>query len=100
MKILLSQLHANAKHRPPGYYEDVCSQGVIRGIFLEITPEKYNALLEKYDTPIKGLGDVVAIPAQAIARTIDKLTGGRTSIATCGGCQRRKEKLNQMFPFK
>lgn len=47
---------------------------------------------------VTGMGDIVAIVAQPIARAIDSVAG--TSIQTCGACQRRREKLNQAFPLK
>jgi hypothetical protein len=46
---------------------------------------------------IKGLGDAVALVAQPIAKAIDAMAG--TQIATCGGCQKRREMLNQKIPF-
>jgi hypothetical protein len=45
----------------------------------------------------KGLGDVVAMFAQPIAGAIDAVAG--TKIKKCGGCAKRREALNQMFPF-
>lgn len=40
------------------------------------------------------LGDKVESIAQPIAKGLDKLLG--TNIADCGGCQKRKEKLNKI----
>jgi len=52
----------------------------------------------KYPTPvIKGLGDVVPLVAQPIAKVVDSVAG--TSIQTCGGCAQRRAALNQKFPF-
>ena len=42
-----------------------------------------------------GLGDRVEKVAQPIAKVIDKIAG--TNIQNCGACQKRKEKLNQLF---
>lgn len=39
-------------------------------------------------TPSRGLGD-----------TIEKLTG-KLGIKSCGGCKRRRDKLNQAIPYK
>lgn len=55
--------------------------------------------------PLSGMGDAVAIFAQPIARAIDVATkvlprNMQTNIANCGGCAKRKAKLNEMFPFK
>lgn len=90
-------LKANESRRPKGYYENVVSQGVVSGIYLEISPEKYTHLVNKYNG-VRGAGDLVAIPAQAIARTIDKVF--HTNVAGCGGCQRRRDALNKLIPFK
>jgi hypothetical protein len=43
-----------------------------------------------------GLGDAVAMVAQPIARTIDRVVG--TAIAKCGGCAKRQEALNRLVP--
>ncbi len=47
---------------------------------------------------MRGAGDLVEKFAQPIARTLDKVLG--TNIQGCGGCKKRKEKLNEMLPFK
>lgn len=46
---------------------------------------------------LRGLGDVVAIVAQPIAQVVDKVAG--TKLTKCGGCKRRREKLNAAFPI-
>lgn len=46
---------------------------------------------------IKGAGDVVAMVTQPIAEVIDAVVG--TQISTCGGCSKRRQVLNEMFPF-
>jgi len=46
---------------------------------------------------MKGIGDLVAVVAQPIAKAIDSVAG--TKISTCGGCQKRKEFLNRAVPF-
>tara|TARA_R110000803_G_scaffold208404_2_gene277042 strand:- start:37 stop:234 length:198 start_codon:yes stop_codon:yes gene_type:complete len=40
----------------------------------------------------RGLGDVVHAVAQPIAKAIDKVAG--TNIQRCGGCKRRRARLN------
>lgn len=48
----------------------------------------------------KGLGDAVEIVARPIAKAIDAVTAPtpiRTNLANCGGCKKRKEKLNSLF---
>jgi hypothetical protein len=97
MKILLTSLEANKARRPSGYYEDVLAHGKVEGEFLVINPDNYTALVVKYQ-PMRGAGDLVAIPAQAIARTIDKVF--HTNIADCSGCQQRRDALNKLIPFK
>jgi hypothetical protein len=104
MKILIKAIEQNSKNRPEGYYEDVISHGVVQGEFLEIDTNSYNELLNKYRiTPnnysgsIKGLGDLVSIPAQAIAKGLDKVF--HSNIAGCGGCKKRQEWLNNKVPF-
>lgn len=49
MKINLCQLRAKAKERPEGYVEDVIAHGTVVGQVLEITPEQYQLLLDKYN---------------------------------------------------
>ena len=45
--------------------------------------------------PKRGRGDWIALFAQPIARMIDKLSGGRTHVATCGGCKQMQQRLNR-----
>jgi hypothetical protein len=46
----------------------------------------------------RGLGDVVAVVAQPVAKALDAALG--TDIQHCGGCQGRREWLNQAVPFQ
>ena len=46
---------------------------------------------------MRGLGDAVAVVAQPIARTIDRVLG--TNVAGCGGCKARQAALNRAVPF-
>lgn len=46
---------------------------------------------------MQGLGDLVALVAQPIAKVIDAAAG--TSIQTCSGCQNRQNRLNKIMPF-
>lgn len=46
------------------------------------------AMSEKQPEPITGLGDVVAAVTKAVG------------IKPCGGCQKRRERLNRAFPFR
>jgi hypothetical protein len=42
----------------------------------------------------RGLGDLVHQIALPVAKAIDAVAG--TNLQTCGGCKRRREKLNQI----
>lgn len=46
---------------------------------------------------IRGLGDVVHVVAQPLARAIDAVAG--TSIETCEGCRKRRDDWNRKFPL-
>lgn len=46
---------------------------------------------------IRGLGDVVALVAQPVAKVIDRVAG--TSIQSCQGCAARRQALNNAVPF-
>ena len=48
-------------------------------------------------TKPRGLGDVVAIVAQPIAKGLD--TVFQTNLADCAGCKGRQTQLNQKFPL-
>jgi len=47
------------------------------------------------DLPVLGVGDQVERIAQPIAKVIDKVLG--TKIQECGGCKRRRDRLNDRF---
>jgi len=47
--------------------------------------------------PMRGLGDVVALVANPIARAMDATLG--TKIVGCGGCAKRQAALNKALPF-
>jgi hypothetical protein len=46
---------------------------------------------------ITGIGDVVEIAANPIARAIDAVAG--TKIQGCQACKKRKDYLNKKFPI-
>jgi len=46
---------------------------------------------------LRGLGDLVAVVAQPVAKAIDTVTG--TNVQGCGGCKQRQEDWNRKFPF-
>lgn len=81
-----------------GYLEDVLSRGTTDGAWLELPNADYFALKEKYNPPkLIGLGDVVAMVAQPVARAIDRVAG--TNIEHCSGCAKRRAALNAAVPF-
>lgn len=43
-----------------------------------------------------GLGDAIEAVAKPIARTIDAVIG--SGLSRCGGCARRRERLNRSVP--
>lgn len=49
-------------------------------------------------TKMRGMGDVVYKFAHPIAKRIDAIAG--TNLANCGGCEKRRNKLNEAIPFK
>jgi hypothetical protein len=91
MKLRLADLEAAAKNRPAGYLEDCLSRGTVSDGRLELTTAEYLSLCAKY----RLAGDAVEVVAKPIARLIDKVTG--TKLTGCGGCARRREKLNSAF---
>lgn len=68
-----------------------------------IPPRRYPTNLKENspnysnENKMRGVGDIVAKVAQPIAKGLDKVLG--THIQGCGGCKKRQEKLNQVFPF-
>ena len=51
--------------------------------------------LPGWKAPVLGVGDQVERIAQPIAKVIDKVLG--TKIQECGGCKRRRDRLNERF---
>jgi len=47
---------------------------------------------------LKGLGDVVALVAQPIAKALDSVAG--TKLEGCSSCKQRQATLNKAFPIK
>jgi hypothetical protein len=53
---------------------------------------------DKPPSPVlRGLGDVVAMVAQPMAKMIDRIAG--TNLANCAGCGNRQDALNKVVPF-
>lgn len=53
--------------------------------------------LAKRSSGIRGLGDVVAVVAQPIAKVIDRVAG--TKIEGCNSCEGRRKALNKLLPI-
>jgi hypothetical protein len=51
---------------------------------------------------IRGLGDLVATVAEPVrvALIASKLGAFTRTLKDCGGCERRKEMLNRLVPFR
>lgn len=108
MRINIEAIKNKAKERPEGYVEDVLSQGVVVGNFLEIEALKYKKLLDKYapNTPMPAAKCCNQMPpvatqlknaANAAGRVVGALVRGEGVLAPqdeverrkgiCGGCQ-------------
>jgi hypothetical protein len=113
--IRIKDIEKMSKFRPIGYKEEVLNSGEVIDDMLWIEWGDYKKLLEKYSPNArstvnkskpcsscgqspKGLGSAIEKIAKPIAKMIDKVVG--TDIQNCGGCKKRKEKLDQLFPFK
>jgi hypothetical protein len=100
MKLRLSKIQDTAADRPPGYYEDVVSQGVIDGDFLEIDSGKLNELREKYrplpppELPppavmAANLARAVADEAKARLHQVPRISDEEVQqrLTVCSGCE-------------
>jgi hypothetical protein len=57
------------------------------------------APLKPKEQPMQGLGDAFKkIVADPIVNAMPKWI--RTQIQGCGGCEKRRQLMNEMFPFK
>lgn len=84
------------RNRPPGYYDNVLRRGRLRDGRIELSEWQYFLLRLKYSRP--GLGDLVALVAQPVARMLDFSLG--TKLAGCQACSKRRQKLNNIrWPF-
>jgi hypothetical protein len=48
--------------------------------------------------PLRGAGDLVALVAKPIARTLDRVAG--TRLQDCDGCEARQAWLNERYPLR
>ena len=51
MRLRIAKIREAAKDRPPGYVEDVLSNGTVDGDWLEMPAETYKSLIAKYRPP-------------------------------------------------
>lgn len=111
MRLIIKNLKLGEAH----YNELVANSTNVTETYIDIDALIYKSLKHKYihdkveikpivippmakNKPIiNGVGDVVAKVAQPVANLIDKIFS--TNIRECGGCKKRREKLNKMFPI-
>lgn len=85
---LLAQI---AKHRPEGYVEAVIDAGRLVNGRVQLTEREYLRLRRRYSGI--GLGDVLAVLFQPVARLLDRILG--TRLAGCRSCAQRQRRLNR-----
>ena len=97
MKIPLTDIHARAKHRPPGYVDRVLAAGVVvsdkfLGDVLEIDPVEHAKLVQDYQGS-PPIADLVRNFAGAVTRWVRaglpvvRDETFRVRYDTCGGCE-------------
>ena len=97
MRIPLSSIRAKIPHRPPGYYQDVTSRGILTEDTLELDDAVYGELCAKYNPDPPGLvemaGNFVGAMASWLAAgfpIVDEATY-KSRAGTCGGCEHVKD---------
>ena len=86
-----------ARHRKPGYLEWVVANSEQNGDYLCMQNDAFSEARRLFSLPDRtGLGDLVAMIAEPIARASDRILG--TKIVGCGGCAKRRETLNRFMP--
>jgi hypothetical protein len=86
--IPLSDIHARAHLRPPGYVEEVLACGVVKGDALEIDEEAFQRLAKKYRGPASG-------PGTELKRLLARL--GTVSESGCA-CDARAAEMDRRGP--
>lgn len=93
MKIPLKHISDMAKHRPPGYQEDVLSHGLVCGDHLDIPDASYEALCRKYRPTMPPFAEMVGNFTTSMAAWV---TAGFPVVSndtftdrleTCGKCE-------------
>jgi hypothetical protein len=94
LKLTEETLTQAATARAPGFAAAVRAIAQRDGdLFLVETADWHRLTVEHIKTSM-GLGDLVHAVAQPIAKAIDAVAG--TSIASCGGCAKRRDALNRL----
>lgn len=86
--LTIQQLDRATKRRKPGHRDAVLAVAQRDGDTLTLTDEQFQEIRAKYALGIRGMGDVIAAMTKAVG------------IKPCGGCQKRRETLNRILPFK
>jgi hypothetical protein len=106
MRLKIAELREKAKTRPEDYYETCISFGKVNGEYLEITPDKYRMLLQKYSpqtTAVTGSACCGSMPsiftqignaAQAATRVVSASFTGNQVKASAEVVEQRKEICN------
>lgn len=92
---------AYALRQPIGWEAEARAQAIITAEAIEIPGTVWDALRAKYHPdspppPSRGLGDVVALFAEPIARASDAVLG--TKLVGCNACAERRAALNRLMP--
>ena len=90
-------LQAVMQSKCPNLWHDLLSVGQLVNGQIVVPDASGKAILDNCNR-IHGLGDVVAIVAQPVARALDAVLG--TNLQNCGGCAKRQATLNAVVPFK
>ena len=107
MKITRAQLEAQRPQLPVGFVDEFISNATpCHGVWLVMPAEDYAALRQKYwpnppapkiSKHFRGAGDVLAAVLHPVVSVVRAATG--IDLENCGGCGKRKDKLNQIMPL-
>lgn len=68
IRFTLDQIRRQSASRPPGYYEDVISKGVISGMEVVLSETSIEELRAKYEPDHVGLAELIANFTKAIVK--------------------------------
>jgi len=97
---LTYDLNALRASLPAETFERLRAAGDVTDQQLAITPEALRCIVPPVPVaprPLRGLGDVVERIAKPIARRLDRAL--KTNLENCGGCAKRRDRLNAAVPF-